>query len=443
MDEPSQTERRGQRALLVVRNTFEHDARVLRAARTLQRLGKDVTVLAVRGAGDARGVEERDGLHVVRVGPSSILARRAYRAVDRMLASRSAGRPDADAAGPPGAGTPGAGGAERPVADAAPDSLPVARSLLRRLVRWVTTVDFYLRGVAVVRRLRPELVHCNDYNTVWIGVVARILCGSALVYDSHELWPDRNLRPEARWWLVLCEALFFRVAHGTVMTSPAHAEVVARRYRVPAPVVVRNIPEEVPDAPPRANGRRNGDPVAIYVGGVLRHRGIEQSIQALARVDGVRLRLLGPVAPEYREELEGLARGVGVADRVEFARPVPPGEVVEALAAADVGLALFQPVCLSHRLVLPNKLFEYVLAGLPVVGSDLPMIARFVHDHGVGAAVDPEDAGAIADALDHVLAPERHERLREAATGARDAIDWGREREILAGVYRDALARAA
>ncbi len=154
----------------------------------------------------------------------------------------------------------------------------------------------------------------------------------------------------------------------------------------------------------------------------------------------MRLRLLGPVDSAYREELVRLARAEGVEERVEFAAPVPPSEVVATLAEADVGLALFQPTCLSHRLVLPNKLFEYVLAGLPVVGSDLPMIAKFVEEHGVGAAVDPGDADAIARALEETLRPEQNRELRAAARRARASIDWREESEVLAGVYREALA---
>ena len=131
-----------------------------------------------------------------------------------------------------------------------------------------------------------------------------------------------------------------------------------------------------------------------------------------------------------------------VRGRVEFSPPVAPTEVVDALAGADVGLALFQPVCLSHRLVLPNKLFEYVRAGLPVVGSDLPMIARFVRDHDVGATVDPEDTEAIAAALAATVEPERNAKLRAAAERAGRTLDWRKERELLAGVYHEALARA-
>ena len=418
------------RALLVVRNTFEHDARVLRAALTIKRLDFDVTVLAVRGARGAPAVEERDGVHVVRVGPSGGLARRAYAAL-----TRTGGRT------PSGLAVEAAAGTEAAERRRAAGATSLARAGAARLVRWATTLDFYARGIAAVRRLRPELVQCNDYNTMWIGVAARLMHRSAVVYDSHELWPDRNMRPEARWWLLACEALFARAAHAVVMTSPAHAEVLARRYRVPEPVVVRNIPAEA--ARPRSGDDRDGrDPVAIYVGGVLRHRGIEQSIRALASVGALRLRLLGPVESGYRAELEDLARSAGVHDRVEFSPPVPPTEVVDALAGADVGLALFQPVCLSHRLVLPNKLFEYVRAGLPVVGSNLPMIARFVDDHDVGATVDPEDTDGIAAALAATVAPERNEALRAAAERAGRSLDWRKERELLADVYRDALAGA-
>ena len=296
----------------------------------------------------------------------------------------------------------------------------------------------------MVRSLRPRILHCSDYSTMWLGVAARLRYRSAVVYDSRELWPDRNLRPEARWWLLLWEALFVRAAHRVVMTSPGHAEVLARRHRVPRPVIVRNIPD--PPEGGRANGkppRRPGDdPVAIYSGGLLRNRGIEQAIAALGRLEGVRLRLLGPVSDEYRAELERLTAEVGVRERVEFAPPVPPTRVVAELESADAGLVLFQPVCLSHRLVLPNKLFEYVLAGLPVVGSDLPMIAAFVEEHGVGATAAPEDVDAIAAALAQVLEPERNRELRAATERARGAVDWRRESEVLAGVYRDALGRA-
>jgi glycosyltransferase involved in cell wall biosynthesis len=125
---------------------------------------------------------------------------------------------------------------------------------------------------------------------------------------------------------------------------------------------------------------------------------------------------------------------------VELADPVPPEELLDAVSGAGVGLALIEPVSLSYRLTLPNKLFEYALAGLPILGSDLPMIARFIDEHRLGATVDPSDPQAIATAIRELLDPARNAEHRRAARAAAATLDWAREREILADVYREAVA---
>ena len=158
--------------------------------------------------------------------------------------------------------------------------------VLTRLHRWLRTLDFYRRAIRVFTQQRPALVHCNDYNTMWVGVWARLRGGTAVVYDAHELWPDRNLRPEPRWWLLACEALFVRAAHRTLTASPGYARVMSRRYRVPAPTVVRNIPAV--DSAGGGEGERSaeGDGAVVYVGALTRNRGLEVAIEALAEVPG-------------------------------------------------------------------------------------------------------------------------------------------------------------
>ena len=408
-------------AVVLVRNAVDHDSRVLREARTLVALGLQTTVLGVVSFTQAQQVSEQDGFTLRRIGPASRLGWAVYREISRLRPGRGGSAP----ATPPRQGRMGPG-----------------RAVARRLLRWLSTLAYYVRAIAAVRALRPDLVHCNDYNTMWIGVAARLMHGSAVVYDSHELWADRNLRSEPRRWLVACEGLFVRVADRVVTTSPAYAEELARRYRIPAPVVVRNIPERAAESEPSGASRTpDGDGrTAIYVGGLQPGRGIEQSIRAIAIAPGVRLRLLGPAAPEYRAGLEELVRSLSLEDRVELAEPVPPRELLDAVSGAGVGLALIEPVCLSYRLTLPNKLFEYALAGLPILGSDLPMIARFVDEHGLGATVDPGDPAAIAAGLGDLLEPRRNAEHRRAAAEAAAVLDWAQEREILSGVYRDALA---
>jgi glycosyltransferase involved in cell wall biosynthesis len=285
-------------------------------------------------------------------------------------------------------------------------------------------------------------VHCNDYNTMWIGVAAKLLFGARLVYDSHELWPDRNLRPEPRGWLLFCEALFMRAADHVITTSPGHSQVMGRRYRTGQPQVVRNIPE--PSATPPGDFRTNGrSPLAVYFGAVTSGRGLEAVLEALALVgdERIRLRILGPEAWGYRERLEGLAEKLGVDARVEFAGAVSPAEAGSALADADVGLALIEPACLSYELTLPNKLFEYTAAGLPILGADLPVIAEFVHGHRLGATAAPDRPDEIARVLEALLEPERNRSCADAARRTAASLTWEKESRLLEAIYGDLLSR--
>lgn len=405
------------RAMVLVRNDATHDARILKEARTLADLGYDVEVVAVVSERERTPAAFRNGVAIRRLAPGSVLGRLRRR--------RRGGR-----TGPP-VGAPAA---------ARPAHTPHRAAL--RLVRWLITLDYYRLGIARVRTRRPVLVHCNDYNTMWIGLAARLLAGSAVVYDSHELWPDRNRRPEARWILLACEALFVRAAHRVITTSPGYASAMARRYRIATPTLVRNASEPAHGARSADGGSGQRPPTAVYVGGLLPGRGLEQAIDALARVERVRLRLVGPASEPYRDELAERARRAGVEDRLELAGAVPPDSVVAAIEGCDVGLALIQPVCLSYRLTLPNKLFEYVAAGIPVLASDMPVMARFVREHDLGIVVAPGDLDAIARGLEELAGQECGARHRDAVRRAAAELTWENERRTLAAVYGEATTAA-
>jgi glycosyltransferase involved in cell wall biosynthesis len=386
-------------AAVLVRNTASHDARVLRCARTLRSLGYEAVVIGVTSEEETEERSLERGLPIVRLSPQAPLAG---------LAKHLRWRPAA----------------------------------VSRTYRLLRTLSYYRHGIAAMRRLRPRIVHCNDYNTMWIGVGAKLLAGSALIYDSHELWPDRNGRSEPRWWLLACEALFLRIADGILATSPGHAEAIARRHRVAPPRVVRNVVER-----PSRNGagRDTGEVPAgdrqtiVYVGALTGGRGLEQAIAALPWAPDVALRLLGPGNEPYREHLALHADAHGVRGRVLLSTPVPPQRVVEEIAQATAGVALIQPACLSYELSLPNKVFEYLAAGLPILASDVPVIAELVERYGVGLVVAPDDPEAIAAAMTAIVEPRRNDELRAAARETSARLSWEREAEGLVRTYREAV----
>jgi glycosyltransferase involved in cell wall biosynthesis len=224
-----------------------------------------------------------------------------------------------------------------------------------------------------------------------------------------------------------------------VTTSPGYARVMASRYRIEAPVVVRNVPEwraeSTPNVEDEGAARDAGPPLAVYFGALTRNRGLPTALRALAQLPELRLRLVGPEAWGYRRTLLELAEQLGIGERVEMLEPVPPERAAAVLADADVGLALIEPVCLSYRMTLPNKLYEYVAAGLPVLASDIPVLAAEVREHRLGLVADPADPDAVAAALREMLVPDAQRSFREAVSRhAADAV-WERERERLVEIY--------
>jgi glycosyltransferase involved in cell wall biosynthesis len=435
------------RSLLLVRNGVDHDARVLRAARVAQQaLPGTALVLGVATATAPAGPTIVEGVQVLRLPARTPgLARLARSLNGGRCANTTNGSRPAD---PPSGSRPAGG---RPV------TTNSGLSVLGRTRRILGGLSFSRQALSVAHRTRPELVHANDWNTMWTGLAIKISYGARLVYDSHELWPDRNGRWEWRPWLLAGEALFMRAADEVITSSPGYADTLARRYRVPRPLVVRNIPERrrddglAGDPAPRplasalARSPTAGPPSpprVVYVGGLMPGRGLEQMIDSLALLPDVRLYAIGPGAPRYRMDLLLRARAAGVEKRVVLRAPVAPGEVQDVLVGAAAGLCLIQPICRSYELSLPNKLFEYAAAGVPVLASDAPVIAQVVRAHGLGQVVATDRPSAIAGSLERLLVPEGWRLASERASAFAAGNDWRGEADALARVYGRVVSAA-
>lgn len=406
-------------ALILVANTVTHDSRVLREAATLRDLGFEVLI-----AGVVSGEEQQTELHV---NGMRVIRLTRVESLKRLLRRLRESRSSTDPAGQLAA-----------AATARRDARRFA--LVRRLV---VASAYYVQGAALVRRASPAIVHANDYDTMWIGIAAKLLCGSRLIYDSHELWPDQG-QPQWRPWLLACEWLFVRVADATVAANPGIAETMAQRYSVPPPVVVRNVPERMTRSPAQAEGLRAGkSPLAVYVGSLAPERGIEQAIQALALVPDLRLRFMGYGSDEYRAHLDDCAVAAGVIDRIEYQPPVEPAAVAHTIAGTDMGIVLTQPTCVNNIRSLPNKLFEYAAASLPIIGSDLPVIGALLREEGIGEAVSPDDVVAIAEAMRRLADPKRNAEVRDRIRSFGERVNWEHERRVLEDVYGSLTASAS
>ena len=312
----------------------------------------------------------------------------------------------------------------------------------RRLPFQLYRVVFLLWFVRRLLELRPDVVHAHDAAMLLPGLIGARLAGARLVYDSHELATGVPYRTGG-WarFVAAIERLGVHRCAAVITVSDGIAERLRERHGLQRrPTVVRNVSDLTP--PPSPTGVLRGRlgignaPLILHQGAPAPDRGGEELIQALTAVPHAHLAFLGSSPfTGFRDRLRELAVSAGVASRVHFLPSVPLSELLDWTADADVGVSMLQDTCENHRLALPNKLFEYLVAGVPVVVSDLPEVARLVREEKVGWTVPPADTAGIADALREALAGVRDGTRSEhvRAVGAR--YTWAAERRRLEAVY--------
>jgi glycosyltransferase involved in cell wall biosynthesis len=289
------------------------------------------------------------------------------------------------------------------------------------------------------RAARPDVVHANDIATLIPGYFAARLTGAKLVYDTHEYAVGVPYRKAVWAWLAATiERLLIRRCDAVITVSDGIAERLQNRYGLKErPTVVRNVPDLPP--PGRAPDLRErmgigSAPLVLHQGAVAEGRGGGNLVRAVARLDYAHLLFLGADGA-FAEALRELGGWEGLDGRLHFHPPVPLAELLSFTAQADVGVSLLQDTCENHRLALPNKLFEYLAADLPVVVSDLPEMRRLVTERGVGWVTDSGDPADIARVLEEALLSREdaalHGRVREAAA----ELNWPHERSRLTGLY--------
>jgi glycosyltransferase involved in cell wall biosynthesis len=296
-----------------------------------------------------------------------------------------------------------------------------------------------------------DVWHLHDL-TGLAGVVPALPRQATVVYDSHEIFIEagtgrRLPRPAQALLRAYERRLVSRVA-AMVTVNEAVAGVLRRRYHPARTVVVHNCPELWSPPEPRPDLIRQAlrlthdVRIVLYHGSLGPHRGIEQLMEALRlpALERAHLVLLGggPGRDQYLAE----ASNPEAKGRIHVLDPVPPRELLDWVASADVGAMPIEPSTLNHFLSTPNKLFECLAAGTPVVTSDFPAMREVVlgGDRGpLGAVCDPGRVEDVAAAIGSVLEldPDGWRSLSERClAAAHTRWNWNAESDRLVRMYQ-------
>jgi glycosyltransferase involved in cell wall biosynthesis len=437
------------RVVMFVLNDVRTDARVLREAASLTAVGHSVTIVGrptdPLAAKDDR--ETRDGFEILRIH----IPGHARRFVLRHLQGRSeSASGTGDLAVSPGPTSR----APLPRMDLS-RLTGVARDVIQGLswlARWHVGARAW--AVAAAAAAPPaDIWHGHDLTGLGAAQRAADARGGPLVYDAHEIyleagttarqpaWAKRLIARLERRWLAKADAL--------VAVNEGIADELHRRYGAKWTVVVHNCPPRwtPPESPaPKlraAIGIPAGQRIALYHGAFVQFRGVEVLADALLEpgLEDVHAVFLG--AGPLRDHLVDLAASSLWQGRIHVLRAVDPLELPGWIEGADVGVMPSSPSTLNHWLATPNKLFECIGAGVPVVASDFPGIRAVVcgdPDGPLGEVCDPESPRDVARAIRQIvgLSKEQRRALGQRCLAAAHARwNWETESARLVALYED------
>jgi glycosyltransferase involved in cell wall biosynthesis len=310
--------------------------------------------------------------------------------------------------------------------------------------KFIEYAKFAARTRSLIKQEQPAIVYSYDPYAFVASLFGRIGGRSTpLMFHLHELPETQNLSWNSLQGWVVWSAL--------TGTKSADAVVFPEKYRARhwlaaagdsrAPTIVPNCPEKSYfPAPADWNetiARRYRAREAVYVGYASADNGHLETLRALAMTNGIRMRVIGNYRAEFEASFNGLARELGVADRVSLDGWLALDELQARASRASVGLSLYKPVTKSLEYVASasNKLFEYAAMGLPVVVPDRASYRHFLGDAEWVTYADVEDPESIARAISSIFADgERYIAMsREARHAFEEQYNYERVFEPMLG----------
>lgn len=324
---------------------------------------------------------------------------------------------------------------------------PLAWRALRWLIKKITGFSSFEDDVLrKVLSFDYDILHCHDFPLLKVAVEATRRRPTPLVYDAHELYhAQMQLPPATQKSYRELERKLIRRVDLAITVNPFIADIMAKDYGVTPPHVILNAAERRPrperDMLRQQFGIPPGDKIVLYQGWISEGRGLDVLIQCTQYfATDMHLVLVG--YGDYETRLREIAADIGVDDgRVLFFGQIDNAALSELTPFANLGVIPYHSVDTNNRFCSPNKLFEYLAAGVPFVANDLPFLRSIAAAFDCGVLVDLQSPELAAGAILGVLRDSaRLARLREAASRAAGTLNWQVEGAKLLSLYRQHIS---
>jgi glycosyltransferase involved in cell wall biosynthesis len=266
---------------------------------------------------------------------------------------------------------------------------------------------------------------------------------SKLVYDSHELYCSQEFssHEQAMWKAV--ESKYIHDCDKVITINHSIATELCKQYGINNVEVVHNAEkiihsnEHVISKIKTQIGIKKDIRILLYQGSITEQHNLEVLVDAISLLDREDLHLLYLGDGPYVKTLKKYINKKQLSSKIHYHPAVSQDKLMQYTVVADIGIIPYQPTCLNNYLCTPNKLFEYISAGLPIIATDLPELRKFVHNNQIGLVGNTSAAIAIAHMLSEMLEPQSYAFFKKNVIALREKIDWETEAATLIKIYQD------
>jgi glycosyltransferase involved in cell wall biosynthesis len=280
---------------------------------------------------------------------------------------------------------------------------------------------------------KDDYIFAEDIYTLPFAVIFGKIKGAKIIYDSREVYghlAGLSKRENIQSLLIWIEKTFIHYVYKTLTTGELDSLHIEKEYGLEKTIVIRNLPlyykiENPYDFRKHFNLKAEIK-ILLYQGVILHGRGLKLIFEILGEVNNCALIILG--GGEYTDYYKKLSSDKGLDSKVFFFDKIPQEKLLGYTAGADVGLSIIENLSLSYYYALPNKMFEYIMTGVPVLASNFPQMKDIIDKYKVGLYIDPENQDELKNTMQLLINDNnlRH-KLSDNCLAAAKELNWEEE----------------
>jgi|GEM_PF-2983711 len=321
---------------------------------------------------------------------------------------------------------------------------PINRGFILFANRFLTLSPFERFILEKANQFGADIIHCHDLPVLKPAIVLSVLRNIPLIYDAHELYPSQKVLPlRLRFRSYINERLYIKYADYVITVNEFIADLMRKRYKVKDAGVIMNCtkveagfnPEKYKNILRERFNLTTDDEIVLFQGWISQERNLDNIVRAFKYVgDKIKFVIIG-YGP-FENRLKEIVRKERLKRRVFFMGQISSDEILKYTSGADIGIIPYEPIDENHLYCSPNKFFEFILAGVPVISNELPFFVSMNERYGVGITADMKRPFELAKRLKLILEDEAQLKiLKENALKAAARLNWDVEENKLYNIY--------